>query len=78
MLGIFLSVLAFIVVLLFITLVFVVVRTHLFQHGQRANVRVAAQVLAPLIREHQLVLVHGNGTQVGIYRRRQSRKGKRS
>ena len=33
---------------------------------QRANVRVAAQALAPVAAEHQLVLSHGNGPQVGL------------
>jgi carbamate kinase len=33
---------------------------------QRANVQVAAQALAPVAREHQLVLSHGNGPQVGL------------
>jgi carbamate kinase len=33
---------------------------------QRANVRVAAQALAPLASEHQLVISHGNGPQVGL------------
>ena len=33
---------------------------------QRANVRVAAQALAPIAREHQLVISHGNGPQVGL------------
>ena len=33
---------------------------------QRANVREAARVLAPLAQEHQLVLSHGNGPQVGL------------
>ena len=33
---------------------------------QRANVKVAAQALAPVAREHQLVLSHGNGPQVGL------------
>jgi carbamate kinase len=33
---------------------------------QRANIRVAAQALAPVAREHQLVLSHGNGPQVGL------------
>jgi len=33
---------------------------------QRANVRVAAQALAPIAREHQLVITHGNGPQVGL------------
>jgi carbamate kinase len=35
-------------------------------HNQRANVRVAAQALAPLALEHQLVITHGNGPQVGL------------
>ncbi len=34
--------------------------------AQRANVRVAAQALAPLAEEHALVLAHGNGPQVGL------------
>ena len=33
---------------------------------QRHNTRVAAQALAPVAREHQLVLSHGNGPQVGL------------
>jgi carbamate kinase len=33
---------------------------------QRANVRVAAEALAPIAREHQLVISHGNGPQVGL------------
>lgn len=33
---------------------------------QRENTRVAAQALAPLAREHQLVITHGNGPQVGL------------
>jgi carbamate kinase len=33
---------------------------------QRSNVKVAAQALAPVAREHQLVLSHGNGPQVGL------------
>ena len=33
---------------------------------QRANVRVAAQALAPVASRHQLVLSHGNGPQVGL------------
>jgi carbamate kinase len=33
---------------------------------QRGNVKVAAQALAPVAREHQLVLSHGNGPQVGL------------
>ena len=34
--------------------------------NQRANVRVAAEALAPIAREHQLVIAHGNGPQVGL------------
>jgi carbamate kinase len=34
--------------------------------NQRANVRVAAEALAPVAREHQLVISHGNGPQVGL------------
>jgi carbamate kinase len=33
---------------------------------QRANVKVAAQALAPIARNHQLVISHGNGPQVGL------------
>ena len=33
---------------------------------QRANVRVAATALAPVAAQHQLVLSHGNGPQVGL------------
>lgn len=33
---------------------------------QRGNVKIAAQALAPVAREHQLVLSHGNGPQVGL------------
>ncbi|TDQ82981.1 carbamate kinase [Dongia mobilis] len=32
---------------------------------QRANTRVAARALAPVAQEHQLVISHGNGPQVG-------------
>lgn len=34
--------------------------------AQRANIRVAAQALAPVAEEHELVLAHGNGPQVGL------------
>lgn len=34
--------------------------------AQRHNVRIAARALAPLAKEHQLVLSHGNGPQVGL------------
>jgi carbamate kinase len=33
---------------------------------QRTNIRVAAQALAPVAHQHQLVLAHGNGPQVGL------------
>jgi len=33
---------------------------------QRKNVRVAAEAMAPIAREHQLVISHGNGPQVGL------------
>ncbi len=33
---------------------------------QRANIQVAAQALAPVAAQHQLVLAHGNGPQVGL------------
>ncbi len=33
---------------------------------QRANVVVAARALAPVAKEHQLVVSHGNGPQVGL------------
>jgi carbamate kinase len=33
---------------------------------QRANVRTAAQALAPVAAQHQLLLSHGNGPQVGL------------
>jgi len=33
---------------------------------QRANVRVAAEALAPVAERHRLVLSHGNGPQVGL------------
>ena len=34
--------------------------------NQRANARVACQALAPLALEHELVISHGNGPQVGL------------
>jgi len=34
--------------------------------NQRQNVRIAAQALAPVAAEHQLVIGHGNGPQVGL------------
>lgn len=34
--------------------------------NQRKNAKIAARALAPLAREHQLVVSHGNGPQVGL------------
>ena len=34
--------------------------------NQRRNVRIAAEALAPLARDHELVISHGNGPQVGL------------
>lgn len=34
--------------------------------AQRANVRIAAEALAPVARRHRLILSHGNGPQVGL------------
>jgi carbamate kinase len=34
--------------------------------NQRANVRIAAGALAPIAAEHELVISHGNGPQVGL------------
>src|SRR3954451_5271840 len=34
--------------------------------NQRRNVRVAAEALAPIASQHQLVIGHGNGPQVGL------------
>ncbi len=34
--------------------------------NQRENIRIAAEALAPLAEEHQLVVSHGNGPQVGL------------
>ena len=33
---------------------------------QRANIRVAAEAIAPLATRHSIVVVHGNGPQVGL------------
>jgi carbamate kinase len=33
---------------------------------QRSNIRVAAEAMAPIAAEHQLVITHGNGPQVGL------------
>ena len=34
--------------------------------NQRQNVRIAAKALAPLAHDHELVISHGNGPQVGL------------
>ena len=34
--------------------------------NQRENVRIAAEAMAPIAKEHQLVISHGNGPQVGL------------
>jgi carbamate kinase len=34
--------------------------------NQRANVAMAVEALAPLAREHELVVTHGNGPQIGV------------
>jgi len=34
--------------------------------AQRANVRIAAEALAPLAKDNQIVISHGNGPQVGL------------
>ncbi len=34
--------------------------------NQRANIRIAAQALAPIAGDHELVISHGNGPQVGL------------
>ncbi len=39
---------------------------ELSAENQRRNVRIAAEALAPLGREHELVITHGNGPQVGL------------
>jgi carbamate kinase len=39
---------------------------NLTAENQRRNVRRAAEALAPLAREHELVITHGNGPQVGL------------
>jgi carbamate kinase len=33
---------------------------------QRHNVKIAAEALAPVAGQHQLVLSHGNGPQIGL------------
>ena len=34
--------------------------------NQRKNIRIAAETLAPIGRQHQLIVSHGNGPQVGL------------
>lgn len=34
--------------------------------AQRANVRRAAEALAPIVKRHQTVITHGNGPQIGL------------
>ena len=34
--------------------------------NQRRNIRIAAEALAPVAMQHQLVVGHGNGPQVGL------------
>ena len=34
--------------------------------NQRRNIRIAAEAMAPLAKDHQLVVSHGNGPQVGL------------
>ena len=34
--------------------------------NQRHNVNIAAKALAPIAREHELIITHGNGPQVGL------------
>lgn len=35
-------------------------------HSQLENIQLAAKALAPLVDEHQVVITHGNGPQVGV------------
>ena len=34
--------------------------------NQRANVQVVCERLAPIVAEHELVISHGNGPQIGL------------
>lgn len=36
------------------------------EENQRANILTAAAAIAPLVRDHQVVVTHGNGPQVGL------------
>src|SRR5215468_4440894 len=44
--------------------------------NQRINVRTACEALAPIAAEHQLVIGHGNGPQVGLLSLQQAAYGK--
>jgi len=44
--------------------------------NQRANIRIACEALAPIAREHRLVVGHGNGPQVGLLALQQAAYGK--
>lgn len=41
-------------------------REPLTAENQRHNIKIAAEALAPIAREHDLVITHGNGPQVGL------------
>jgi len=43
--------------------------------NQRANIRIACEALAPIAREHKLVVGHGNGPQVGLLALQQAAYG---
>ena len=36
------------------------------EENQRTNIKTAAAAIAPLIKDHQVVITHGNGPQVGL------------
>lgn len=36
------------------------------EENQRANIKTAAAAIAPLVKDHQIVITHGNGPQVGL------------
>ena len=44
--------------------------------NQRKNVRIACEALAPIAMQHQLVISHGNGPQVGLLSLQQTAYGK--
>src|ERR671913_720716 len=44
--------------------------------NQRRNVRIACEALAPIAKEHQLLIGHGNGPQVGLLSLQQTAYGK--